>query len=58
MANNDRKQLSKLVAPLWITISYVFFSIVINLRRRYATKKYQEPYFILHLKAQGILWLC
>jgi len=46
MANNDRKQSSKLFAPRWGAISYVFFSIVINLLRRYATKKYQEPLLI------------
>ncbi len=44
MANNDRKQSSKFVAPRWGAICYVnFSSIVINLLRRYATKKYQEP---------------
>jgi len=43
MANNDRKQLPKSIAPRWGAISYVFFSIVINLLRRYTTKKYQEP---------------
>jgi len=48
MANNDRKQSSKFVAPRWGTKSYVFFSIVINLPRRYATKKYQEPKYLIN----------
>jgi len=51
MANNDRKQIPIFVAPRCGAICYVsFFSIVINLLRRYTTKKYQEPIIII--------WIC